>query len=459
MAWSLLSLAVVEILNPLLLISAALFVSVGYILTLLMPVNIDIWAALLVISVVAPLVLLTVRARRMWQRRRAAADRFSWRCILPLFPLLFILPAAIATFLLPSVSAIAHLDLQFPFIVQVFNHDSPYESVIVPGNPSNQYWLLFTYVAAVIRITSLDIYSAWVLVNLVFVLSTNIWIARALLALCFARENTLRLGLLVLFCFCALNLTGILSVLANALDGVFDPGRLDLMLLEGADYRLHTVMITVVHGRGLTPGITAFTASLFILLDFVRGRLDRYSLAVFSAAGLTALAFMPTLAFFIFVALLGGLALTVLYTLARSSEGLDAAVAHARATVAAISPSTISIWFLASLGLAVPLLKYVDDFSSNIQSSVSFILFYPTNIRMVLASSVLLLPIAGLQFVRALRNREATQCFLGFSAALGIALCLTFSATLQQSGKAPSYNHYASGALVYPICLLPARRK
>ncbi|MCY3779755.1 MAG: hypothetical protein OXG78_05555 [Chloroflexi bacterium] len=448
-AWNLLSFGVAEILMPLQLITAALFVSVGYILTLLMPLNIDIWAALLVLSILLPLMPLTMRARRLWRHRQLEAARFSWRCLLPFFPLLLILPPVIALLALPSLDAVAHMDLQFPFISQVFHRESPYESVIVPGNPTNQYWLYFVFVAAIVRVSSLDVYSVWVLTNLTFILATQFWIARTLLALKLARKETLRLGLLILFCFCAINLTGILSVLSHALNGLLDPGRLDLMLLDGADYRLHTMISTVVHGRGLTPGITTFAAALFLLLNFLRDRFDLSSFVQFSAAGLIALAFMPTLAFFIVVALLGALVLTALYSLVNSSERIGAAVAYARAITARISPSSILLWVLVSLILALPLLKYIDDFSSGIQSSISFVLFYPTNIRMVLASIVLLLPIAGLQFVHALRSRQTIQCFLGFSAIIGLLLCLTLSATHDNQYKF----HYVTAMLLALLTL------
>ncbi len=434
---------------PLQLIAAALFVSVGYILTLLMPVNIDIWAALLILSILLPLMPLTLRAQRLWRQKQAESLRFSWRCLLPFFPLLVILPPAISLLALPSLDAVAHMDLQFPFISQVFHRESPYESVIVPGTPSNQYWLYFVFVAAIVKVSSLDIYSVWVLANLAFVLATQFWIARTLLALKLARKATLRLGLLILFCFCALNLTGILSVLSHALNGVFDAGRLDLMLLDGADHRLHTVISTVVHGRGLTPGLTAFTAALFLLLNLLRDRFDLSALVQFSAAGLIALAFMPPLAFFIVVGFLGALALTALYSLSNSVDRISAAVAYLRAITVRISPGFILLWILFSLILALPLLKYVDSFSSDIQSSISFILFYPTNIRMVFASSVLLLPIAGLQFVHALRNRRTIQCFLGFSAIIGLSLCLTLSAAFDNQYKF----HYVTTMLLAFVTL------
>ena len=58
---------VIEVLNPLLVMSFALFVSLGYILTLLMPVDISHWQALLLPSTLIPLVWLLAGAYKSWK--------------------------------------------------------------------------------------------------------------------------------------------------------------------------------------------------------------------------------------------------------------------------------------------------------------------------------------------------------------------------------------------------------
>ena len=441
MAWKLLSLAVAEVLIPLHLIVPALVVSVGYVLTLLIPVSIDIWAALLLVSTAIALALLIVRARGLWPSR--PAERFSWRCFLPLFPLLLVLPPSIATLLWPSFGAIAHIDLQFPFVIQVFNRVSPYESVVAPGYPSNQYWLLFAFAAAFIRVASLDIYSGWLLVNLATVLATNYWIGRILVELNIARKGTLRLGLMTLFCFCALNLAGIFSVLGQALNGVVDPGRVDFLLLPGADYRHSTTILTVVHGRGLAPGITAFAAALYLLISLLRKRADILSFVMFYSAGLYAAAVMPTLTFFVVAVLLGSLGLIALYALLTHDDRREGVIALWRMLAAGISPPRLLLWFLLSLLLALPLLKYILDFTSEFHSDMGFVFFPATNIGKLLASSLLLLPTVGVYSLYALRKRSVLDCFLGLSALLGAILALTFSA--------PAENQYK---FHYPLTIL-----
>ncbi len=58
------SAAIIDILNPQIVISLALIVSVGYILTLLMPANIVDWQVLFWLTLILPLAGLVVLAGR-----------------------------------------------------------------------------------------------------------------------------------------------------------------------------------------------------------------------------------------------------------------------------------------------------------------------------------------------------------------------------------------------------------
>lgn len=137
--WRLGVIAVVDILNPLLLISLALFVGVGYILTLLMPVTVDIWAILLLFSVLTSAVPLTLRAGRIWRNRARTPDHFSWRALLPLCPLLVLVPVLLVQLALPSLKSISHVELYFGYIIQAFHGSTPLQSIFVPGYAANHY--------------------------------------------------------------------------------------------------------------------------------------------------------------------------------------------------------------------------------------------------------------------------------------------------------------------------------
>ena len=185
-ALQLISIAVVDILNPLLLISLALFVSVGYILTLIMPVDIDIWAALLWASVLLPLIPLSLRARQRWRVKPPHHESQPWRRLLPALPMLILLPSVVAILGSPTLSTISHADLYFVFVNQLYHGFAPPEHVLLPGFAANHYWLFHAYIAALVRATSTDTYSSLNVLNIIYIFSSLLWLAKTLVALAWA---------------------------------------------------------------------------------------------------------------------------------------------------------------------------------------------------------------------------------------------------------------------------------
>ena len=257
-----------------------------------------------------------------------------------------------------------------------------------------------------IRVSSLDIFSAWVLVNMAFYFSCPLWIGRTLLSLNLVRNNTLRLGLLALFCFAAMNLVNMQTLVAQLLDGT-------------TGYYARGMESIVASGRGLTSSITAFTAIVYVVINLLRDKIDRFSLVLVSAAGIVSLAFMPIIALYIFLSVLGALVLVALYSLTRSRSRQKTATTYIRNITARIGPGFLLLWFLVSLALALPILTYILDFTTGLRSSIGVFLPPEENIRRLIRASLLLLPPAALQFVYALRSKSTTQLFLAFSAIIG----------------------------------------
>ena len=425
--WRFCATVAVEVLNPLLLISLALFVSVGYILTLLMPVNVDMWASLLIVCTLLPAIPLSLRARAIWRNEARSSERPAWRALLPLAPLLVLAPVLIVQLALPSLNSIAHVDLYFSYIIQAFHGSTPLQNIFVPGYPVNHYWLYYALIASIVRLTSVDTYTVFNLVNFAFLLSGLLWLARTILALKLAKPNTLYLGILVIFVFGAVNAGGALSVFSHVVEGSYEPGSFRMPLLGGADRRLHSIFPKVYHASGMTPGIAAVTAVLFACVKTLQERVEILSLALISAGGIAALGVMPVLILFIVCVLLASLALTAVSMWFITSRRIGGAPEVPWLTGARLNSSALAVWLAGSLLLSIPLLRYVDEFTSHYQSGASFSLFDPVNVAMTFAASVLLLPLAALQVAAVLRSPNSTNCFLAYSSVIGIllSLCIT----------------------------------
>ena len=442
-AWQLISIVVVDILNPLLLISLALFVSVGYILTLIMPVNIDIWAALLWASVLLPLIPLSLRARQRWRLKPSHHESQPWRRLVPALPLLILLPSVVAILGSPTLNTIAHADLYFVFVNQLYHGIAPPEHILLPGFPANHYWLFHAYIAALVRATSSDTYSSLNVLNIIYIFSSLLWLAKTLVALGLGKPRTIYLGVLVLFVFGSVNLTGIVSVLSYVVQGTHESGGLDKMLLPGADRRLHSVYPKVFHASGMTPGVMAFTAALYCCVCTLKTKPKLFTLILVSSCGMASLGAMPVIVVYIVFALLGGAALTALIAHLTANGRSMPAASEVASTIIAIGPAKLVFWFVTSLALSLPLVQYVRDLTYNFQAEMRFAPFNEVNIKMTLAALPLLLPFFILLLLYNVRRRRYDYYFLWISAAVGLIIALGI--------QLPDFNQYK---LYYLLAML-----
>ena len=187
--WRLPSSLVLDILNPLFLISLALFVGVGYILTLFMPVTIDHWQALFWLTLLVPSAILTGSARAKWIGKEYRAP--SWRALLPVVPLLVILPAVWAEFTSPTLQVTHHGDIHIGYIHQLLYETTPIDNVFMVGFPANYYWLYHAYLATIAQVTSISPASASSIVNVVAIISSLLWIGQTLQLLNLGKSGTL----------------------------------------------------------------------------------------------------------------------------------------------------------------------------------------------------------------------------------------------------------------------------
>ena len=267
--WRILVLAAVDVVNPLLLISLALFCGLGYIFTSIVPVDIHIWSALLCFSLLTPLPGLLIRARRLWAPAQRKIPPFGWRALLPLLIVIALLPASSFILANPSIKAIAHIDMYFVYIAQLYNGIAPPENLYMPGLDPNHYWLFHALVAALVKLSALDVYSVINLATAVFLFSSVFWLAQTLLELKLAKPRSLGLVVALLFLLGALNLTGVFSTAANAIAGADVLLKPENTLLAGADRRLHSPIMKLLHASGMTPGFAAFAAMLYCCISLL----------------------------------------------------------------------------------------------------------------------------------------------------------------------------------------------
>ena len=408
-----------DVLNPLFMISLALFVSLGYILTLLMPVTIDIWQAVFWVSALIPFIGLSARFYAKRKQGVYAKSRPSWRMALPFIPLLVLAPMLYAEFSLPGLQVSAHADIRLGYTHQLLYGSTPVENIFAAGHPATYYWLYYAYMAAVAKITSLHPLQATEIVSITAIFSGLLWIAQTLIVLKLAKPRTVYLGVAVILVYFAVNITGILTLTAYLADGnaIPDGGSIRairITLLEGADRRLHSVLIKVFNASTMTPSLTAFCALLYICVKMLKGKIDLLALILVSACGIATLAIRVDITLYIVAALLGGLAVTGGICLIGRTSKVERIRTFWHQASHEVSPSAWLLWLIISLALSIPLLKYNLDISAGLPG-LEFDLFNAANIRMIVAAVLPLIPLFALQCVLAWQKRDRAQCFIQIS--------------------------------------------
>ena len=417
------SILILDVLNPLFAISFALFVGVGYILTLLMPVTIEIWQALLIPCTLIPFAWLLAGARKRALQSQPDAQKFSWRDFLPIVvPALVLAPGLYAIATSPTVQVLSNPDLHYGYIYQALHGSTPFENIFVAGYPANYYWLFHAFVAAFTQ------WMAWppsyigTIVNVLAVFSSFLWIGQSLVLLKLGKPRTWTLGLLIVFVFCSLNATAVLSLLANHADSVYKSNDLRILLLEGAHKHLHSTMSKLANINSTDLGISLFAAALYSCLKIINGEYELRFFVLISACGILGLAAAQFATVYIVVALLGGIVVTAAGYLLKESEKRQVIRGFWRQLTNNISVKTILIFLGLSLTLSIPLLKYNFDISYNTRHLGGFELFNQSNMGMLWGAFALLFPLYFLQWLFVLRRSDRKTCFIQVSATLGLLL-------------------------------------
>ena len=423
--WQLVTTLVVDIVNPLLLISLALFMSVGYILTLLIPVNIEVWATILCISVLLPLFALLYRERLRWQQKRQHVKPFSWRALLPLIPLLIFLPVFIVVLLRPSIDGIWHMDIYAVYSQQIFHRLAPPESIFVPGFAATHYWLFHALSAVIVRIIMLDVYSAYQLVNAVCFFASLFWVAQSLIALNLAKSRTLELGFAVVFVFGSVNLAGCLIALTNLFTDAEAASLSSIGLIQGADSRLVSTYTKMMFASGMTPAVMAFTATLYGCICVLQGKTDFVTLTLLSASVIITLGAMPIVAPFLVFPMFGGVLLVNLKTQNDRGNRSGLAISIVRRLTGAIDLFPLGLWLLLSFALAIPLVKYGLDMSEHARHGSSFISVDKNNLWMTLTAQLLLIPFFFAHAYFAIGTKKIIHYFVLVAGILGFVIVLS----------------------------------
>ena len=321
----------------------------------------------------------------------------------------------------PSLQITNHGDLHVGYVHELLLRETPPQNIFVPGYPANFYWLYHAVLAALVQLTGLAPPLVASILVIAAICGSFYWLSEVLVGLGLAKRRALWLGLLIVLVYCAVNITGALSLGVGLLEGGVDHKSLRVMLLPGADRRLHSVMGKVMNFTSTGLGILCFIAALHVCLRLMRNKLERLDAVVFSACVALCLAARQTAALYIVVALAGGVGLSGAFLLFRR-QTQTSPMSVLWTTIERLSPRFVALWLVASAGLTLPLLHYYAAFTATNGVGMGIRLVNRANIEMLLASLAVFLPLHALQWRYALRDRDWTPLALQTGGLLGLAL-------------------------------------
>ena len=443
--WRLLVVAAVDVLNPLFLISVALFFGLGCSLTLLRPVAVADWQALLIASICVVLAILVARAWARWQQDAKDARRFHWSVVLPLLPVAVLTPLFLSELTYPYLQLRHHGDIHLGYIHQLMYAETPPENIFAPGYPANYYWLYHALVAAISQWTLLSPPLVASTLNIAAILSSLLWISQTLVRYRIASSRTLYLGCMALLVYCAMNLHGPINMMAIALESGEAPISLGSMVSDGGITRLHSTMGKVMNFTSMTLAILAFVAALYVCVCLAQGEVGRLQLILATACIWIGLAVQPIGALYTVIALFGGIALTACMHWLTKPHQLAKLRSFARHMATELGLGYLLFWAAISVALSPPLLGYALGFSAGNALLLDFNLEQSPNLDMQFAAVMPLIPFCLLQFAFAIRSGKVDALFIPISS----SLCLLLTTPLYL----PDYNQYKG---VYFLAMLLA---
>jgi hypothetical protein len=350
-------------------------------------------------------------------------------------PVLVVAPGLYAIASSPTVQILSHPDLHFGYINQLRYGSTPLENVFIAGHPANYFWLFHAYLAAIIETTNLRAPYVATIVNVMAVFSSFIWIGKSLILLKLAKPRTMYLGILVVFVFCSVNVTGILSLFAHVANDTYVPGDLRLLLLEGAHKHLHSALNKLANISTMDLGVALFAAAFYSCLRILRGGIELRSMVLISACGILGLATVQIATVYIVASLLSSLlAVAAIYLLRSSSKRGDIRDFWQHLSGKIPTPQ-IAIYLLLSLLLSFPLLKYNFDISYNTRGHTQFELFEATNMAMLFGAFALLLPLFALQSLFVIRKDDRIAAFIQLCGVSGLLMGSGLSITIENQYK------------------------
>jgi hypothetical protein len=211
-------------------LAIVIFVSLGFLISILSPINIIVWDLLLILSFfLAATMIYGLEGKALFENKNS----LGFNTLLAILPLIIFLPSFGSLFQSPELQLSYHSDLHGAYVQQIILGTGQAQNPYVLGEPANYPWLYYTILASVSHLSKLPHSFARSIIDFILLFSTIGWIFETLVYIVPRKFSPFTLMILAVIGFSGLNLFGFLHSMVGMWDNFNIHNFFSLITPEG----------------------------------------------------------------------------------------------------------------------------------------------------------------------------------------------------------------------------------
>jgi len=416
---------------PLLTFPPVIFALAGYLVSLIVPISIELWDMVFLLSIVFCLGILS-GSKTVFSTPQAESSLPSWQVIvLIVLPLLVLIPGMYATLVDTSVQTTVHADFHTSLINQIMHGTFPPVNPQIPDLPIGYYWLYHSLLAVPTHLLGVAAPIVSASLNLISLICSLFWVGLLVQELGFESKRPFVLGCMVILVLFSGNLFGVFHALDSVTLDVLVFGKQRAMVLAG-DERLYGLWVKYLHFNSVPLSLLYFVSGLLAVVRLAKGnhQISTVYLLAFGMVG--GIIFQLGTGFFLIITTFPALGLIYLLHRIQNLSKLSIPVfirdiiADVNATLAQYTLVQILVSIAGLVFLLVTTLVVGLRVLSLFPGASTFSLTSQFNLESVVSMNYPLLPFFLITAGFALRKNDRLSQFFVIATFIGMVVSYTF---------------------------------
>jgi hypothetical protein len=405
--------------NPFASIFLIIFAGIGFALSLVISLSIELWSLIFGLSFLICIILFVVKKPNFlfeidiqWTHRRR--DHF-----VRYIPYLIFVPGFLIVFSHTYYQMLFEGVLHTSYTSQILAGVTPPENPFLPGYAPNYYWLYHALLATTANVTRLAPPLLSSILNLLAFISIFAWVKQIIRAMGYSHLHPFLFNMLAIFVVFGVNLFGIVHAMDDILvSGIGNLNDSDMILIGD---RIQTLWFKFLAFTSFPLALAYYAMGIFAAIQIVKGfiRPGIIILLLFSLAG--GIAFSLGTGLFSIIVLLPAIALAYGFELVCEPSQSFRSCAASLFQALEIKLSRLDFGLLTVLGLCIALLSliYYRSATESYRVTGGFSLTDSSNLGMLISAFYPLIPFFIVGAVQAIKTSNRLQIFTTFGAILG----------------------------------------